>query len=223
MAEPATGGVRRQRQLQTRERLLDAARSVFALRGYEAATIPEIAHEAAVSTGAIYSNFAGKQDLFLTMVGRAVTEGATRRAEAAAAQLPPDGLLRAAVRDWTDRVDDDPQLLMLVAEFWLYALRHDELRAALPAFFTAVRSNLAETIRAGASDLPDADLDRLARVIQALAYGYAFQRLADPDATDPDDLRWGAERLLREAGEGRRADPTAPTGSTGPRRPDVSR
>ena len=48
----------------TRERLLDAARRLFAERGYEAATIRDIASAADLSTGAVFASFTDKADLF---------------------------------------------------------------------------------------------------------------------------------------------------------------
>ena len=48
----------------TRRQLLDAARRLFNERGYEAATVREIAAAAGLSTGAVFASFADKADLF---------------------------------------------------------------------------------------------------------------------------------------------------------------
>ncbi len=48
----------------TRERLLDAARQLFIERGYEAATVRDIAAAADLSTGAVFASFLDKADLF---------------------------------------------------------------------------------------------------------------------------------------------------------------
>jgi AcrR family transcriptional regulator len=48
----------------TRERLLGAARRLFAERGYEAATVRDIAAAADLSTGAVFASFADKAELF---------------------------------------------------------------------------------------------------------------------------------------------------------------
>jgi TetR/AcrR family transcriptional regulator, repressor for uid operon len=53
---------------ETRERLLDAAAEVFAERGYERAGVAEIARRAGLTTGAIYSRYAGKADLLLDAI-----------------------------------------------------------------------------------------------------------------------------------------------------------
>ena len=48
----------------TRRHLLDAAKRLFNERGYEAATVREIAAAAGLSTGAVFASFADKADLF---------------------------------------------------------------------------------------------------------------------------------------------------------------
>ena len=56
----------RRRQL-TREHLLAAAAQVFAERGFHGATLDEVARVAGFTKGAVYSNFASKDDLFLAL------------------------------------------------------------------------------------------------------------------------------------------------------------
>ncbi len=56
--------LRAQSKLKTRRRVLDAARALFMGRGYEAATIRDIAAEAGLSTGAVFASFLDKNDLF---------------------------------------------------------------------------------------------------------------------------------------------------------------
>src|SRR6266511_3038110 len=67
---------------ETRERLLDAAARVFELKGYEGATVAQIAREAGVTTGAIYAHYASKAELMVDAL-RAHKERAT------AALFPP--------------------------------------------------------------------------------------------------------------------------------------
>src|SRR5918999_3972844 len=64
---PPRERVRRQPRAQTREELLDAAARVFARRGFHGASVEAVCEEAGFSTGAVYSNFGGKEDLFLSL------------------------------------------------------------------------------------------------------------------------------------------------------------
>jgi len=51
-------------KLQTRNKVLAAARKLFSEHGYEGATIRDIAAAAGMSTGAVFANFSDKSDLF---------------------------------------------------------------------------------------------------------------------------------------------------------------
>ena len=48
--------------------ILNAATKIFAEKGYQYATIAEVAKEAGVSTGLVYSYFKNKLDLLLSVV-----------------------------------------------------------------------------------------------------------------------------------------------------------
>jgi AcrR family transcriptional regulator len=55
-----------------REQLIGIGRSVFAERGYEAASIEEIAERAGVSKPIVYEHFGGKEGLYAVVVDREV-------------------------------------------------------------------------------------------------------------------------------------------------------
>ena len=82
---PARMNRRQAAKIRTRQKVLDAARALFAERGYDAATIRDIAKGAGMSTGAVFANFADKSELFreimasdIEAVLTAMTEAATR-------------------------------------------------------------------------------------------------------------------------------------------------
>ena len=54
--------------LSTRERILDAALTVFAGKGYHRATVDDIVRASATSKGAVYHHFPNKEALFLALV-----------------------------------------------------------------------------------------------------------------------------------------------------------
>jgi TetR/AcrR family transcriptional regulator, transcriptional repressor of aconitase len=56
---------REENRAQTRARLVSIASEHFAREGYGAASLDRIAEEAGFSKGAVYSNFSGKEELFL--------------------------------------------------------------------------------------------------------------------------------------------------------------
>src|SRR5215207_4620791 len=108
---------RKEAQQRTRERLLAAAATVFARRGYHRATVEEIASEAGFTIGALYSNFGGKEDLFLALADRQVEERVAQvSAIADAAESDEPG--RDAAERLRSFLERDPEWPLLFYEFW---------------------------------------------------------------------------------------------------------
>lgn len=203
---------REQSKANTRERLLDAARSVFASSGFHGASVEEIASSAGYSTGALYSNFDGKEDLFLALMEREIEEHAREISEAVARRHSVSERAAGGARAWMTMIEREPELLLLFMEFWAYGVRDAQVRPKVAARFAQVRRLLTTLIADAAREL-DLELElpaeQLAVAIDALADGIARQKLADPDAV-PDDLMGRVLALLlgavsRPAGPGTRS------------------
>jgi AcrR family transcriptional regulator len=85
--------LRAQSKLKTRRRVLDAARQLFMERGYEAATIRDIAGEAGLSTGAVFASFVDKTDLFNAVMA----EDFQRQVEVVRDAAKPDAKVEDAI------------------------------------------------------------------------------------------------------------------------------
>jgi len=70
----------------TRQRILDAALSVFARKGYHDARMADIVAEASSSKGAVYFHFPGKEQLFLALVDEFAARLESRLTEAIIAE-----------------------------------------------------------------------------------------------------------------------------------------
>lgn len=66
------GSVRAQQKQRTRAALLAAAQAEFAARGFDAATIRDIAHRAGVATGTVFVHFPDKQALLAEVLHEAL-------------------------------------------------------------------------------------------------------------------------------------------------------
>src|SRR6266498_4963535 len=75
----------------TRDALIAGAATVFARSGFQAASLREIAAEAGMTTGAVYSNFDGKADLFLAVLEEKIDPRLDVMYEAAR-HAPPGGV-----------------------------------------------------------------------------------------------------------------------------------
>ena len=116
-------GRRAATKARTREALLDAARRVFAERGYGPASVEEIARTAGVSVGSVYVHFASKEALFTALVEAQTSADVS--AVAAVVHDDPDQTFAALDRLVGDIADSREEAL-LDAEIWLYAVRHPE-------------------------------------------------------------------------------------------------
>jgi AcrR family transcriptional regulator len=192
---------REQSRANTRERLLAAARSVFARCGFHGASVDEIAAEAGFSTGALYSNFDGKEDLFLVLMEREIDEHAREIAEAVRERASIAERAAGGARQWMTMIDREPELLLLFMEFWAYGVRDPQMRPKVAERFAQMRQVLTRLIADGVREF-DLELalpaEQLAIAVDALADGIARQRLADPGAV-PDELMGNVLSLLFEA------------------------
>jgi AcrR family transcriptional regulator len=189
-ASATTRMTREESRANTRERLLSAARTVFARSGFHGASVEEIASDAGFSTGALYSNFDGKEDLFLAVMERAIQEHAREISAAVAARPSVAERATGGARQWMRMIEREPEVLLLFVEFWAYGVRDAQVRPQVAAQFARVRQLLTTLIADGVRDFGlelDIPAEQLAVAIDALADGIARQKLADPDAV-PDEL-----------------------------------
>lgn len=71
MSSPAESGrTQAERSRATTEQLVDAARELFAARGYDATSIDAVVAHVGVTKGALYHHFSGKRDLFAAVFER---------------------------------------------------------------------------------------------------------------------------------------------------------
>jgi AcrR family transcriptional regulator len=201
---------RAERQAQTRSQLIDAAAQVFARRGFQAASVEEIAEQAGYSHGAVYSNFEGKADLFLAVFEDYMAERVRELAETQAA-LADDASLEVRARtladQWMDRLARDRASFALHLEFLADAGRNPELAARFGTRSSAMRETVARYIghyqqEAGVELTMSAE--DLALILRALGIGLAVESLVSPEAVRHDlygDFVELLVSLLRERGQ----------------------
>jgi AcrR family transcriptional regulator len=187
---------RAERRQQTRARLLDAAGRVFAHRGFHAATVDEVADTAGYTKGAVYSNFANKDALFLALLDERVA-AQLQQVEALYA-IESSEELRAALRGRTEREFAAARDFgVLMVEFSLYAMRNPAAQAELAKRYRQLRGRLAELIArryARRQASPPMPPEHLAALALAADAGLFLQYSAEPGAL-PWELH--AEAMIR--------------------------
>ncbi len=175
----------------TRRRLLEAADAVFATRGFCGASVEEIARRAGASTGALYSNFSGKEDLFLELFEDRTTAHMQEYCEIFHRGVTPEEQTRGGADRWMQILRERPDYFPLLIEFWTYALREPTARRRFADRFAAFRAAIAQQVSDGAAQhgvpIPQEMAERLGLVINALGNGIALEKLVDPEGV-PDEL-----------------------------------
>jgi TetR/AcrR family transcriptional regulator, transcriptional repressor of aconitase len=127
MSKPRKRLTREESRAQTRATLMAVGRQHFLRYGLGGAVAEKIAEDAGYSRGALYSNFDGKEELFLAVI----REEQDRRAEAFRSMFKEEPSAKERLRKMRDAVADvvtDPDWIVLRAEFESGALRNERIR-----------------------------------------------------------------------------------------------
>ncbi len=176
---------------EVRERILDSAARVFGEQGYEGARVADVARRCGMSTGAIYSRWLTKQELFLAAVerrGAHNTLSVSTRADLSVPEklaLLGGGLLSA---------DQDDEARNLLLEACVIARRDSSLKADIARALDVEASVLTEVIAHGkASGEIDETLSTEAIVLacQSLSLGVRLAAAAEPrSGGQPTSEEW---------------------------------
>lgn len=123
-------------QNDTRERILAAAGHVFACKGFQAATLDEIAASAGMTKGAIYWHFRSKNDLFFALLDHKFSQQVAplpEEVQQAIAQGDPQRAVTGILRAGFARMRADPDWPRLYLEF-IGHTRDDSMREQLARF-----------------------------------------------------------------------------------------
>lgn len=172
---------------QTRARLLKAAGTVFAERGYDRASLDDVAVAAGLTKGAVYSSFASKEELFYALMRERIRERLELVTKAVERQATVRDITRDAGSALAELISSQAEWHLLFIEFWARAVRDPDLRNEFARERRAARGLIASLLQEQAAEanveLP-APAEQLAVAVLALANGIAIEHLADPDTVD---------------------------------------
>jgi AcrR family transcriptional regulator len=153
-------------KVRTRQKVLDAARTLFAERGYEPATIRDIAKGAGMSTGAVFANFQDKAELFEAVLSEDLAKLAeTLKAAAAAETALRARLLAALIAGYHGSLEQLPLVQAVVARSWFQPVAAEmRTRTAIKPLVMVVSDVLQAGVRGGELR-QDADVRLLSELI----------------------------------------------------------
>lgn len=189
-------------KVRTRQKVLDAARTLFAERGYEPATIRDIAKGAGMSTGAVFANFQDKAELFEAVLAEDLARLAETLKSAAAAETSVRGrLLAALTAGYHASLEQLPLVQAVVARSWFQPVAAEmRTRDAIKPLVMVVSDALQAGVREGELR-QDADVRLLSELIydaylsnyRRAAYdGWAIQQLTTQVGKQIDVILAGA-------------------------------
>ena len=167
---------------QTRERLIEAARTMFVKKGYVATSVEDIAAAAGYTRGAFYSNFDGKSELLIELLRRDHD-----RMHADYQSIMQDGGTRAEMESrvmaYYSQMFRHDECFPLWVEAKLLASRDTKFRVRFNAFRNEKLEQIATYIRAFSEQVGTAlplPAETLALGLVSLVDGIQFFRMCDP-------------------------------------------
>ncbi len=140
---------KQERAILTRKHLTDAARRIFADRGFELSSVEEIAAAAGKTRGAFYANFKDKEDVFFAIFEEDLARDRERVSLQLSEACSSEERIRTVALHLRDVIKDRPRML-LALEFKQYAIRHPRRQKRLADLHASVCAQCME-----------ADLNRL--------------------------------------------------------------
>lgn len=187
----------------TRDKLFEAAATLFEEQGIGGASIEAIAAAAGFTRGAFYSNFKTKDELIIAMLEDHVEQTTRRNLDLLAKHgTLPEFLnaLRTMDRSKQDPLGRSPLLHM---EMILFVTRAEKRRPELAQRLRARRKLIADIIETTTADRGKngkRDPAWIAAILLAMEDGFRLHRLIDPDTTPADSFLRAIDDLQRAMG-----------------------
>jgi AcrR family transcriptional regulator len=166
------------KRARTRKKLIDAAAEVIGEKGFDRASLQEIAARAGMTRGAVYGNFKNKEELFLALVAA--------QWKPINPPLQPGASLKEQMRILGKTVAQEAHRRLphapAAAAFQLYVLTHEQMRSAMTeknaAIYRHIAKQLVKVIPAKQLPMP---AERFVQVLDAIVTGLLFTYFQTPE------------------------------------------
>lgn len=179
------------KRARTREKLLDVAAELLQAHGISAVSLDQVARAAGFTKGAIYGNFASKDDLVFSVI----TERTGRALVHFQSATPVREQLRRIARESFGRPSRDRAQFAFLAELDVYALTRPELSTRFVAAANEQHRKSAESLKPFGAELKLAPLE-FVLTVQGMVSGLLFQQACFPDVVTEAVALKALEALL---------------------------
>ena len=190
---------RRDRQQQTRDALISAAREVFAEDGYHSASLDRIAREAGFSKGAVYSNFEDKPSLFLAVMDQNLELAQVDLRDPLGQACNPASTGKDLARREGYPTSATQGFALATLEFIASAARDEKVAPQLHKRLADVLGHYNEIARTARADDETLPASAVGTLLAALDQGAGLILLAADVLPDPEVFRAGMLRLVDPA------------------------
>jgi TetR/AcrR family transcriptional repressor of uid operon len=183
-------------------RIIAAARTLFATRGFHQTAMADLAQEAQVSVGAIYRSFDGKAAIIRAIVVLDTREMLVEIHElldrVRSGQLAVDAAIDQIILHQLCRGDE-----ALAHDILAEGHRNPDVAEAIADFFVQYRAAFRDLARFANPRLSDEDLDAAEELLLAYMFGLAHRGLSRPRLDDQAAARLATCFILRALGTDR--------------------
>ncbi|MFQ5709110.1 MAG: TetR/AcrR family transcriptional regulator [bacterium] len=175
-------------RLSRREEILTAARKVFCERGFEKATLDEIAVVAEFGKGTLYNYFKSKEDLFACIIETGTLQFQEFVAQATKSKSSPKEKIATYIDAAFEFFENNRQIysIFVLEKNKLACSINDEMFSKCCAQQEAVKQFLAGLFQEGMTvgDFRRFEPLKLARALIGLLHTSMFQAIREPDTTN---------------------------------------
>ncbi|MNJ41340.1 TetR/AcrR family transcriptional regulator [Paenibacillus bouchesdurhonensis] len=179
---------------QKRDKVVEAAYKVMAEKGYEKASIKDIANEAGITPGLIHYYFRNKEEI-LTDLLLASSQQYTQDMQRLQTSVPPAHLAKAALNEPKERVERQADWYKLRFELFALGLRNPQISDRVNALLDNARIGIEEILHKVVGSAGE-EVDSVAAIMLACFDGLALQKLLNPEF-DIDGAYLELEKMIR--------------------------
>jgi len=161
-----------------REQIIQAAYKVMSEKGYENASIKDIAHEAGITPGLVHYYFRNKEEVLMELLAAESNQYRTNM-EQLQSKLPSMDLAQAAINEPKDRVERQPEWYRLRYELFALGLRNPAVSPGVNALLENANVGITAILN-HISKASEEERTAVAAILLACFDGLALQKMLNP-------------------------------------------